>query len=258
MPNQMWPMPGIRTKPSRPQHEQPVHTSGFTLIELLVVISIIALLISLLLPAIERAREAARTTICQTYLRQGMMGLQSYTEDWELWMPYKTHVDWPWIRGAWTYVLSPYNGYEGTYTLTSGQGLQITGVAYGKDYLRCPSLPLLDRFTVGAHYGFSSVPLPWYLATSNRFDLIPDYFVFADSHQSGFPSPKAYAANYDDTWGPWVSDPRDLWRHNDTYNFDYRAGHFINVPRSLFRDPANYAKLPNEDYGLTHYKPSRP
>ena len=173
--------------------------ASFTLIELLVVISIIALLIALLLPAIQRARETARTTICQTSLRQGMLGLQTYTEDWGQWMPYKTIVDASTIRGAWTYVLSPYLGHEGTYpvTLAKYQSEGISGVAYGRDYLRCPSTK--DRqsseapeYTVGAQYGHIVDPLPWYLQASNRFDMIPDYFVFADSINSGFPSPKSY------------------------------------------------------------------
>ena len=55
--------------------------AGFTLIELLVVISIIALLIALLLPAIKRAREYARRTICATNLRGAGQTLYQYAQD---------------------------------------------------------------------------------------------------------------------------------------------------------------------------------
>src|SRR5688572_20551118 len=53
---------------------------AFTLIEILVVVAIIALLISILLPSLSRARKQAKTVVCQSNLHQIGLGLFMYAE----------------------------------------------------------------------------------------------------------------------------------------------------------------------------------
>ena len=53
---------------------------GFTLVELLVVISIITILMSLALPALNSARARARTTLCQTHIRNLMLEFEQYAQ----------------------------------------------------------------------------------------------------------------------------------------------------------------------------------
>lgn len=61
--------------------------AGFTLVELLVVISIIVVLVSLLLPALSKARRVAKIAVCASNQHQVLIGLQAYENDNNLKLP---------------------------------------------------------------------------------------------------------------------------------------------------------------------------
>jgi prepilin-type N-terminal cleavage/methylation domain-containing protein/prepilin-type processing-associated H-X9-DG protein len=105
---------------------------GFTLIELLVVIAIIAMLVALLLPAVQQAREAARNTQCKNNLKQMGIALHNYHD---------THKKLPpggWRQSSymtgWSALILPWVGEKTLYDSINWNGTWADG---GANELAC-------------------------------------------------------------------------------------------------------------------------
>src|SRR6187401_2984769 len=86
-------------------HRKHIRKTGFTLIELLVVIAIIAILASMLLPALAKAKEAGKRITCVNGLRQLGLSMQMYADDQEGLQPPRT-INLP--GGSWPSTLRDY------------------------------------------------------------------------------------------------------------------------------------------------------
>jgi prepilin-type N-terminal cleavage/methylation domain-containing protein/prepilin-type processing-associated H-X9-DG protein len=131
---------------------------GFTLVELLVVIGIIALLISVLLPALNTARRQANTVKCQSSLRQIGIAFNLYAQNnkgaWPCvrWRPtYLSDKQWQ----SWTDRIIPYasgkKDVKGVYT-TAADGDSVESMRRSSVVWGCPEWTKSDEYVKSAYF----------------------------------------------------------------------------------------------------------
>lgn len=119
---------------------------GFTLIELLVVIAIIGVLVGLLLPAVQMARESGRRAACQSNLRQWGLALHQHADVTEV-FPWGYHRTTP--TGTFVARLLPYieqTNLRYDTTRDWDDPVNLTAIRSELSVLLCPSTPGEHRF----------------------------------------------------------------------------------------------------------------
>ncbi len=137
------------------QSRRKSHPCGFTLIELLVVIAIIGMLMALLLPAVQMAREASRRSQCQNNLKQFGLAMHNYAEKANGKLPFGWMCGsndpsrcppgqaWPYMWSGWPMLL-PMLEQSAVYGslnfhLNSDHPANFTGIASPLGVFVCPS-----------------------------------------------------------------------------------------------------------------------
>jgi prepilin-type N-terminal cleavage/methylation domain-containing protein/prepilin-type processing-associated H-X9-DG protein len=223
---------------------------GFTLIELLVVIAIIAILASLLLPALAKAKSKAQSTACLNNLKQLQLGWTIYTHDNDDWMPPNrigadsAGADRS-LTGSWVVG----NAWKDLNASNIMAGVIFPAVNSAHVFC-CPSdkskvkdhleLPRSRSYSANFYLNFQDsgsrfAPAkddPW---ISRRYSSLPTpgpsrIFVFADEHEETMDSGAFVIGN---PWGPdsrdldmghfWDSFPAD--RHGNGCNASFADGH---------------------------------
>ena len=246
--------------------------SAFTLIELLVVISIIALLIAMLLPAIKRARAVARIAVCLSNQHQLILACLQYHTDTERMPDWTTSPGYPgsvvrlhfWGCEGWGYNYAAREdlGHCWPYYMDSD-------VAYCPDFDADPELrqagvvwPNTDKFLSYAFNArtqnqFDGVHSSWYNSSPvDEGALAPEQFAepsatiyFMDSrsgYQGSYVNPPfwAYTVSH---WpeppnpgptGGWWETPYPSRRHLGNFNAAFMDGHAANCDHDEYYDVA--------------------
>ena len=138
-----------RLETNASEREGRIFPTGFTLIELLIVISIMFLLASMSIPALQRARHQARAVVCQSNLRQWGLVFPMYLED-------NDGRFFPFYESVWCEWMQPY--YRGS-----------------KDLLFCPMATKLNRERPEGHpWAADDFVAAWHGGKFSAWGIVPN------------------------------------------------------------------------------------
>ncbi len=157
-----------RRSAGRAERDLRPQPAGFTLVELLVVVTIIGILMGLLLPAVNNAREQARRTQCMNSLKQIGLACLHHVEH-QGFFP-SGGWGWGWVGdpdrgfhkeqiGGWVYNILPYLGQDAIHQLGAGQSasdkakFNVTMIQTPLLFMNCPSRRRAVTFAHNGSYG---------------------------------------------------------------------------------------------------------
>jgi prepilin-type N-terminal cleavage/methylation domain-containing protein/prepilin-type processing-associated H-X9-DG protein len=153
---------------------------GFTLIELLVVIAIIAILIGLLVPAVQKVREAAARAQCSNNLKQIGIGIHDYESTYKH-FPCPRNPSYTYlftVYGGWMFAVLPYIEQDNVYKQGTPSWPNFDPTTFGNTYLvaqnhpvsvyQCPSDPRGNPAAQSGTYsgGTTQAGLTWYVGVA--------------------------------------------------------------------------------------------
>ena len=199
---------------------------AFTLIELLVVVAIIAVLVALLLPSLNAAREKARQTVCATHQRQIGLATMMYTDEWNGYLPRL------WVtEGNWYSFLCPYLSIPWEEKYNAG-------------VFNCPS----TRIEFSCHYGRNiDVTYRSYYASSP--DSTVEFWNRAGAYlkigKAGYPDQTAHVVDRLDWWFSGLYWQGFNYIHAGLANFLFMDGHSAgrNVNEAIYNIPGAWCKV---------------
>jgi prepilin-type N-terminal cleavage/methylation domain-containing protein len=237
-------------------------TAGFTLVELLVVIAIIGILVALLLPAVQAARESARRQQCSNHLKQLALGALNHEQT------HKTFPTggwgWFWVGdadrgfkrdqpGGWIYNVLPYveedvkhglagDGNRENISTAQQQGAREV-IRTPLDLIRCPSRRSTNILAKVADPGFFA----WNCAPANIPDIAgrTDYAINTGDRNWTYVQP----AGKQPGGGGTGSAQSNYDMYNNFNNWNWNAG--LGIPMSVQPTGASLSKASNFLSGIS-------